>query len=159
MYPRVRLRPLLRADGRGDQRGRQSRLRLSAGVEKVHREGNRVTGGDVSHAGRARRRIEAANYVSSIPLTLLAKIMDPAAPAEVIAAANALTFRNVITVNLMLKKRQVTADTWLYVHDRNILFGRLPRAEELERGHGARATNTRRWWSSTFARSATRSGR
>ena len=30
-----------------------------------------------------------------------------------------------ITVNLMLKKRQVTNDTWLYVHDRNILFGRF----------------------------------
>ncbi len=28
-------------------------------------------------------------------------------------------------MNLMLKKRQVTPDTWLYVHDRNILFGRL----------------------------------
>ena len=25
----------------------------------------------------------------------------------------------------MLKKRQVTPDTWLYVHDRNILFGRF----------------------------------
>jgi protoporphyrinogen oxidase len=51
--------------------------------------------------------------------------MDPAPPADVLAAADALTFRNIITVNLMLRKRQVTPDTWLYVHDRNILFGRL----------------------------------
>ena len=56
---------------------------------------------------------------------MLAKIIEPAAPADVIAAANQLTFRNVITVNVMLKKRQVTPDTWLYVHDRNILFGRF----------------------------------
>jgi len=56
---------------------------------------------------------------------VLAKIIDPVAPPEVIEAANALTFRNVITVNLMLKKKQVTTDTWLYVHDRNILFGRF----------------------------------
>ena len=47
------------------------------------------------------------------------------APADVLAAADQLTFRNIITVNLMLKKRQVTNDTWLYVHDRNILFGRF----------------------------------
>ena len=51
--------------------------------------------------------------------------MDPAPSAEILAAADALTFRNIITVNLMLKKRQVTPDTWLYVHDRNILFGRF----------------------------------
>jgi protoporphyrinogen oxidase len=51
--------------------------------------------------------------------------MEPAAPADVLKAADSLTFRNIITVNLMLKKRQVTPDTWLYVHDRNILFGRL----------------------------------
>ena len=51
--------------------------------------------------------------------------MDPAPPADVLTAADALTFRNIITVNLMLKKRQVTPDTWLYVHDRNILFGRF----------------------------------
>ncbi len=44
---------------------------------------------------------------------------------DVLKAADSLTFRNIITVNLMLKKRQVTPDTWLYVHDRNILFGRL----------------------------------
>ncbi len=30
-----------------------------------------------------------------------------------------------ITVNLMLDRQQMTHDTWLYVHDRDILFGRL----------------------------------
>jgi protoporphyrinogen oxidase len=101
-----------------------NQIQLSTGVEKVHRVGSRVTGLTVSTAN-GQERIEAENYISSIPLTLLAKIMDPAPPSDVLAAANALTFRNVITVNLMLKKRRVTPDTWLYVHDRNILFGRF----------------------------------
>ena len=56
---------------------------------------------------------------------MLAKIIEPAAPADVLEAADSLIFRNIITVNVMLKKRQVTPDTWLYVHDRNILFGRF----------------------------------
>ncbi|HYI16595.1 MAG TPA: FAD-dependent oxidoreductase, partial [Thermomicrobiales bacterium] len=60
-----------------------------------------------------------------IPLTVLCSIMEPAAPAEVIEAAKSLTFRNVITVNLMLDREKVTDDTWLYVHDRSIKFGRL----------------------------------
>ncbi len=99
-------------------------IRLNTGVERVHREGNTVVGVTVrTEAGC--ERVEAENYISSIPLTLLAKIVDPAPPADVLAAADSLTFRNIITVNLMLKKRQVTPDTWLYVHDRNILFGRF----------------------------------
>jgi protoporphyrinogen oxidase len=97
---------------------------LGAGVERVHRVGNRVTRVTIS-TERGTEVVEGANFISSIPLTLLAKIIEPAAPADVLAAADRLTFRNIITVNLMLKKRQVTPDTWLYVHDRNILFGRF----------------------------------
>ena len=99
-------------------------VRLGAGVEKVHREGNKVVAVTVA-TENGPERIEADNFISSIPLTVLAKIVDPPAPPDVLAAADSLTFRNVITVNLMLKKRQVTPDTWLYVHDRNILFGRF----------------------------------
>jgi protoporphyrinogen oxidase len=99
-------------------------IQLEAGVQAVHREGNRVTGITLSTPDGT-ERVEATNYISSIPLTVLAKIVEPAAPADVIEAANQLTFRNVITVNIMLKKQRVTHDTWLYVHDRNILFGRF----------------------------------
>ncbi|MCC6704118.1 MAG: FAD-dependent oxidoreductase [Thermomicrobiales bacterium] len=99
-------------------------VRLNAGVEKVHREGNRITAVTLATPDGP-QRFEAENFISSIPLTVLAKIIEPAAPAEILEAADSLTFRNVITVNLMLKKRQVTDDTWLYVHDRNILFGRF----------------------------------
>jgi protoporphyrinogen oxidase len=99
-------------------------IRLEAGVERVHRTGNRVTGVTVG-TPRGTERIEAAHFISSIPLTLLAKIVDPPPPPDVLEAADRLTFRNIITVNLMLKRRQVTHDTWLYVHDRTILFGRF----------------------------------
>ena len=101
-----------------------NQIRLGTGVERVHREGNRVVAVTVGTDG-ATERMEGENFISSIPLTLLAKIVDPPPPADVLAAADKLTFRNIITVNLMLKKRQVTPDTWLYVHDRNILFGRF----------------------------------
>jgi len=104
--------------------GTGNKVQLNTGVERVHREGNRVTAVTVS-TPEGQQRIEASNFISSIPLTMLAKIVEPAAPADVLAAADKLTFRNIITVNVMLKKPHVTHDTWLYVHDRNILFGRF----------------------------------
>lgn len=99
-------------------------VRLSTGVDRVHAEGKRITAVTVS-TEQGPQRIEAANFISSIPLNLLAKIIEPAAPADVLEAADKLFFRNVITVNVMFKKPRVTHDTWLYVHDRNILFGRF----------------------------------
>jgi protoporphyrinogen oxidase len=100
-------------------------VRLNSGVTKVLREGNHITGVVTTDAQGNESTIEGAQFVSSIPLTVLGQIMDPPAPAEVIAAAKSLVFRNVITVNLMLDREKMTDDTWLYVHDRNILFGRL----------------------------------
>jgi protoporphyrinogen oxidase len=99
-------------------------IRLKNAVEKIVLDDNRVKGIRV-RTENGPEFIEGENFISSIPFTVLVKIMEPAAPADVVAAADMLTFRDIITVNLMIKKRQVTPDTWLYVHDRNILFGRF----------------------------------
>lgn len=69
--------------------------------------------------------IRATDVVSTIPLGLLAQMMTPNAPDDVVEAARGLEFRDLITVNLMLKKPQVSRDTWLYVQDESIIFGRL----------------------------------
>ena len=44
---------------------------------------------------------------------------------RVFEAARGLEFRDLITVNLRLRRKQVSSDTWLYVQDESILFGRL----------------------------------
>jgi protoporphyrinogen oxidase len=63
--------------------------------------------------------------VSTIPLGVLAQIIEPRCDESVIRAAKALKFRDLITINLRLKRRQVTPDTWLYVQDKDIIFGRI----------------------------------
>jgi protoporphyrinogen oxidase len=69
--------------------------------------------------------IAAEHTISTIPLGRLVQIMDPPAPCAVIDAAKGLEFRSVVTTNIMLKKDQVTPDTWLYVHDDAIGFARI----------------------------------
>jgi protoporphyrinogen oxidase len=63
--------------------------------------------------------------VSTIPLGILARILQPGCDESVEKAANSLEFRDLITVNVRLKRRQVTRDTWLYIQDKDILFGRM----------------------------------
>jgi protoporphyrinogen oxidase len=71
------------------------------------------------------RSIRAQHVVSTIPLSLLAQIVTPKADESVFNAARSLAFRDLITVNLQLRCKQVSKDTWLYVQDEHILFGRL----------------------------------
>jgi protoporphyrinogen oxidase len=63
--------------------------------------------------------------VSTIPLGFLAKGISPECDQSVKDAAQSLEFRDLVTVNLMIRKKQVSPDTWLYIQDSDILFGRL----------------------------------
>ena len=69
--------------------------------------------------------IHGDKVVSTIPLGLLAKMLEPECDNSVHQAASNLEFRDLITVNLMLKTKQVSLDTWLYIQDADIIFGRF----------------------------------
>ena len=63
--------------------------------------------------------------VSTIPLGFLAQILLPECNQDVKDAANGLEFRDLITVNVKIRRKQVSLDTWLYIQDADILFGRF----------------------------------
>ena len=71
------------------------------------------------------KSVRSDAIVSTIPLGTLAQIIEPKCDPEVVEAARGLKFRDLITVNMRLKKKQVTNDTWLYVQDREVIFGRI----------------------------------
>jgi protoporphyrinogen oxidase len=71
------------------------------------------------------RKIRANAVVSTMPLGLLVQMLTPVCDPAVREAARALEFRDLITVNAIFKRKQVSPDTWLYVQDEEVLFGRL----------------------------------
>ena len=75
--------------------------------------------------GGTQQSFRADAVVSTIPLGVLARILEPHCDESVKKAAMSLSFRDLITVNVRLKKKQVTLDTWLYIQDEDILFGRM----------------------------------
>ncbi|MEZ5499966.1 MAG: FAD-dependent oxidoreductase [Steroidobacteraceae bacterium] len=109
-------------------------------TEFIESKGNQVVRGAtvvaVRHLGPNRLEVDyrdaaglhtlaATDVVSTIPLGKLAQMTSPRAEQQVLDAANQLQFRDLVTVNVKLRRKQVTRDTWLYVQDENILFGRL----------------------------------
>ena len=99
-------------------------VRMRSRVTAVNHDGGRVTSVDIE-APEGPYTLEVGSLCSSMPLTELVTAMRPAAPADVIAAAHKLRYRDLITVNLMINKPRVTEDTWIYIHEPTITLGRI----------------------------------
>lgn len=64
-------------------------------------------------------------FISSIPLTLIVQLLNPPPPAEILEAAASLRFRDLVVVTVMVDRERVTDQTWIYVPDPAIPFGRI----------------------------------
>ncbi len=75
--------------------------------------------------GEDTRICEANEFVCSIPITAVIGLLDPPAPTEVVDAASKLKFRDLVIVTVMIDKERVTDQTWIYIPDRAVPFGRI----------------------------------
>jgi len=70
-------------------------------------------------------KIEADDVISSAPLREIAKNLSPSLPEVARKAADDLRYRDFITVALIAKERDRFSDNWIYIHDPNVLVGRI----------------------------------
>jgi protoporphyrinogen oxidase len=76
-----------------------------------------ASGETTEHAG--------TDFVSSIPIRQLIDRLDPPAPDAVQKAANSLSYRDFISVALMIDRADVFPDNWIYIHDPSVRVGRI----------------------------------
>jgi len=74
--------------------------------------------------GRQEHPVGGACF-SSMPLDELVLALDPPPPAEALGAAGRLSYRSIITVNLLIDRPEVVPDTWIYIHDPRVRAGRM----------------------------------
>jgi protoporphyrinogen oxidase len=67
----------------------------------------------------------AAHVVSSMPIGALLRAMDPPVPAEVLRAADDLTYRDFLTIALVVPEANSFPDNWIYVHSADVTVGRI----------------------------------
>jgi protoporphyrinogen oxidase len=65
------------------------------------------------------------HFISSMPVRELINALDPAPPEQVRRAANALRYRDHLTVVLIVKRPEVFPDNWIYIHTPEIKLGRI----------------------------------
>ena len=101
-----------------------TKVLMGASVNRIHHEGGERRRGH----GRDRRLDDAplpAHVISSMPISALLRAMDPPPPAEVLAAADGLTYRDFLTVALVVPEEDGFPDNWIYVHAPDVRLGRI----------------------------------
>ncbi len=63
--------------------------------------------------------------LSSMALKDLLNALSPKPPQEVVAAAQKLRYRGLITINFVVQATDVIPDHWLYIHDKRVKLGRI----------------------------------
>ncbi len=103
-------------------------VRMKSAVTKVIRDGRRVTAVEVAdYSGASARayRLSADHFVSSMAIKDLIHAFDPPPPADVIAAAARLKYRDFLIVTLILDHPDPFPDNWIYIHAPEVKVGRI----------------------------------
>ena len=95
-----------------------------ADVIAVRRAGARIEGASVRSRGRV-RWFPAAQCISTLPVTKLVTLLDPAPPRAILDAAARLKFRDLVVAAIMVDQERVTDQTWIYIPEKKIPFGRI----------------------------------
>ena len=100
-------------------------VRLGARITRVNHEASRITSVDCAGPGGAAENRAGREFISSMPITDLVLALYPAPPAEVRRAAAALGYRSIVTIDIIIDRRDVFPDNWLYIHSPEVKLGRI----------------------------------
>ena len=100
-------------------------VQLDRRVVEVEHDGTVVTSLLTrDHEGR-RTRYQGRDFLSTLPIRDLIRAMKPAAPTEVIHAAESLKYRDFLTVVLIVDRAETFPDNWIYIHEPQVRVGRI----------------------------------
>lgn len=109
----------------------QDVIQAGGGEIRLHSEtvGLKHENGLITHIIFANRgkhvEMPVGHVISSIPVSELVRIFEPAAPDEILEAGSQLIYRAFIMVGIIVKKRDLFPDQWLYIHSPDVRVGRI----------------------------------
>ena len=112
-------------------------LHLNTRVTAVHHDGTRISSVDVMHSDGTIETVQGDMVFSSMPVQELITGWAPPVPDDVKAVSDGLTYRDFVTVGVLLKRLQLAQgvephelaekvpDNWIYVQEPDVKVGRL----------------------------------
>lgn len=104
-----------------EKRCGQEHVHKSSRITKVYREGFRITGIEIN----GERKEASQEVISTLPVSLLLALMEPAPPSEILKIASKLRFQHLILVALFIDKERISPNASIYFPDKKYLFTRV----------------------------------
>ncbi len=118
-------------------RERGGEIHLGHTLVGIESDGTRVTEAVVQDGNGDRKRIRGEYFLSTMPVRDLVRAMGERVPSEVKAVSDGLSYRDFITVGLLLKElkikngtgiktvNNIIPDNWIYVQEKDVKMGRI----------------------------------
>ena len=101
-----------------------SEIRMRAGVDRILWTEGRVKAVEIT-VGEQKEIVQGSDFISTMPIRELIQKFDPPAPDHIVKAAEKLNYRDFLTVALVVNKRDLFPDNWIYIHDGEVKVGRI----------------------------------
>ncbi|MGH2591964.1 MAG: NAD(P)/FAD-dependent oxidoreductase [Anaerolineae bacterium] len=101
-----------------------SEVRLNTEVVRALYRAGRAIGVVIRREGRE-ETIEGDAIISTMPISELAAKLDPPAPDDVRSAAARLSYRDFLSVALIVDQADVFPDNWIYIHAPDVRVARI----------------------------------
>jgi protoporphyrinogen oxidase len=102
----------------------RNRVDVNTPVEAIRHANGRIEEMMVMRDGRP-EVIPGSQFIASLPLTHIIRMLQPSPPEHIIKAASRLRFRDLVVVAVMVDRKRVTDQTWIYIPEKHIPFGRI----------------------------------
>lgn len=97
---------------------------FKAEATRIHHQSGKVTGLTYEKDGQF-HQVRTQHLISSAPITRLIDSMTPEPPDRVCRAAQRLSYRSFVIVILIVDKKNLFPDQWLYIHNPDVKVGRI----------------------------------
>jgi len=101
-----------------------SKVLMETKAVKIRHQDDRAVAVVAEHAG-VETEYPCTEVISSMPMSQLLMAMDPPPPADVLAAAKDLRYRDFLTVALVVPEEGIFPDNWIYIHSPEVVVGRI----------------------------------
>lgn len=93
-------------------------------VVRISHENGKVTR-LITQGENGKEEFRGTDFISSMPIRELVNALDPAPQQNILNAANELRYRDFLIVSLIINRKDVTPDNWIYVHEPGVKVGRI----------------------------------
>jgi len=99
-------------------------VKLNSDVIAINYNNNKIESIVINTKGNI-GELKGDHFISSMPVTELIRKLNHKVPVQIESAANKLSYRALILVGLIINKKQLFPDNWLYIHSPEFKVGRI----------------------------------